>query len=63
MKIHGRNGGITKKIMDKFTNVNKKKLLDKNSVHRYLLRYLHVKREKQPNFFSILLLITLVILI
>lgn len=62
MKIHGRNGEITK-TMDKFTNVNKKKLLDKNrSVHRYLLRYLHVKREKQPNFFSILLLITLVIL-
>ena len=61
MKIHGRNGGITK-TMDRFTNVNKKELLDKNSVHRYLLRYLHVKREKQPNFFSILLLITLVIL-
>lgn len=61
MKIYGRNGGITK-TMDKFTNVNKKKLLDKNSVHRYLLRYLHVKWEKQPNFFSILLLITLVIL-
>lgn len=62
MKFHERNGIVTK-VMDKFTNVKKRELLDSNFVRRYLLRYLRVKRgKKQPNFFTMLLLITLIIL-
>lgn len=50
-----------KKIYGQVHNV-KKGRSQKNSVHRYLLRYLHIKGEKRPNFFSILFLITLIIL-